>query len=302
MNDDPRPEQFDALAEAQRTIERQAAEIERLRRRAADERLADELRDAIQLAATAGTIAAPVTYSRLLEMIVETAADVINARAASLFLIDEAAQELTFEVALGEKAEEAKKFRVPLGKGIAGLVALSGQPMAIADTAADDRDASDLADKIGYRPKNILCVPLFYEDRVIGVLELLDKNGADSFSAADLEALGLFANQAAVAIEQSRTQRAVASLLGGVLQSLTGIPDYERQGLETRARAFGADLEQDANYRRALELARLVQDISQRGEREYVACRAILNGFAEYLRSRPQALGDLATFGDTGAF
>src|SRR5690242_4110478 len=101
------------------TIARQAQEIERLRRRVEEDRFGEDLRDALATAATAGTIAAPVTHSRLLEMIVETAADVIDANAASLFLIDREAQELTFEVALGEKAEEVKKFRVPLGKGLA---------------------------------------------------------------------------------------------------------------------------------------------------------------------------------------
>ena len=54
-------------------------------------------------------------------MIVEAAAQVISARAASLFLVNEETQELIFEVALGQKAQEVKKFSVPLGHGIAGL-------------------------------------------------------------------------------------------------------------------------------------------------------------------------------------
>jgi len=63
-------------------------------------------------------IAEPMSHSRLLEMIVETAAQVISAEAASLFLIDQESQELIFEVALGQKADEVKHFRVPLGHGI----------------------------------------------------------------------------------------------------------------------------------------------------------------------------------------
>src|SRR5919202_364244 len=72
----------DRLAEAQETIARQAREIERLRRQLADERFAEELREFITVAAAAGTIASPLSHSRLLEMIVETAAHVISARAA----------------------------------------------------------------------------------------------------------------------------------------------------------------------------------------------------------------------------
>ena len=293
MPDDARSGDQEALAQAQETIARQAEEIERLRRRLADERFAEELREALNLAATVGTIASPVSHSRLLEMIVETAANVINARAASLFLIDEEQQELVFEVALGGKAEEVKKFRVPLGHGIAGLVAVTGQPMAISEAQRDPRQASDIAQSVGYTPESILCVPLFYNDQVIGVLELLDKDGASSFSAADMDALGLFANQAAVAIEQSRTHRNLAALIGEVLESMGGLPDYQKQGLTERARVFAAAIEEGAAYRQALDLAGLVHEVARQGEAEYRACRAVLVAFAEFLRSRPQGYGEL---------
>ncbi|MDP9372416.1 MAG: GAF domain-containing protein [Chloroflexota bacterium] len=274
-----------APSEASELIARQAEEIARLRRRLADERFAEELREALSLAAAAGTIAAPVTHSRLLELIVATAAQVIAAGAASLFLIDEEREELVFEVALGQKAEEVKKFRVPLGHGIAGLVAVTGQPMAIAEAQHDPRLAADIARSVGYIPRSILCVPLFYDDRVTGVLELLDKIGAPSFHAGDMETLGLFANQAAVAIEQSRANRNLGALLGETLRSLEG-----GAGLAERARAFAARTEEeDLTTREALDLAALVQEIARAGERERRLCRTILQGFAEYLRTRPGA-------------
>jgi GAF domain-containing protein len=291
MQDQSRPAAGDALAEANRTIARQAEEIERLNRRVAGERFAEDLRAAMTLAASAGAIASQVTHSRLLEMIVEAAAHVISAGAASLFLIDEETQELTFEVALGQKAEEVRKFRVPLGHGIAGLVAVSGQPMAISDAQKDPRLASDIAQAVGYTPSSIVCVPLFYNEQIIGVLELLDKQGAPSFSTADIEILGFFANQAAVAIEQSRTHRSLRGLLLEVLSSLSTAKDNET--LQQGARTFAAGLEEDPTYRRAMELAQLVRQIAQRGEDEAELCRTILRGVADYLRSRPEELADL---------
>src|SRR5258708_40160070 len=75
------------LAEALAVIARQAEEIERLRLRQADARLAEDLQAALVRSALAGTIATPVTHSRLLEMIVATAARVISSQAASLFLV-----------------------------------------------------------------------------------------------------------------------------------------------------------------------------------------------------------------------
>ena len=278
-------------------LARARAEISRLERRLADERFAEDLREALTLAAVAGAIATPVTHSRLSEMIVETAAHVISARAAALFLVDEDSQELVFEVALGSKAEEVRKFRVPLGHGIAGLVAVSGQPMAVSEAQSDPRQAADIAQSVGYTPESILCVPLFYEDQTIGVLELLDKEGAPSFSAADMEALGLFANQAAVAIEQSRVHRDLAALLGGTVASLAGGPDGGDEASQRRARAFAASVEEEPRFGRALELARLVWEISSQGESESEACRKILHGFAEYLRSRPDPGSGLGGIG-----
>ncbi len=272
------PELTSAAARA--TIARLEAELERLRLRAEAEPFAERLAGALSRASATGTIASPVSHARLLELIVETAADVISARAGALFLLDEEAQELVFEVALGGKAEEVKKHRVPLGSGIAGLVALSGQPLAVSDASSDPRQARDLAEAVGYTPESILCVPLVYGEETIGVLELLDKEGAPSFGAADLEALGLFARQAAVALRQSRTHESMAALVAEVMESV-GEPTGES------GTALAALAEADPASRRARELARLVHEIAAHGEDEAEACAAILRAFAGYLDSRP---------------
>src|SRR5688572_6262525 len=123
----------DRLAAAEATIAELRRENERLRRRAEDERFAADLRRALVLAATAGTIGSPVSHARLLELIVETAADVIDARAAHLFLVDDDADELVFVVAVGPHQAEVEQRRVPLGHGLAGLAAVGGQPISVAD-------------------------------------------------------------------------------------------------------------------------------------------------------------------------
>jgi GAF domain-containing protein len=282
------------LAEALEVIRRQAAEIERLRLQHADARLAEELRAALVRSALAGTIAAPVTHSRLLEMIVETAAQVISSQAASLFLIDEERRELVFEIALGQKAEEVKKFRVPLGHGIAGHVAATGQPTATSGTA-DPRQAREIGENVGYVPRTILCVPLFYADRVIGVLVLLDKTDGATFTMLDMHVLGLFANMAAVAIEQSRTRESLSSVIADmVLEFSTGnLPDEQREQLIDGMRRLAGDIAHDERYQQALGLVRLVEEISRGGERELATCEAVLRAFAEYVRWRPQAMAGM---------
>jgi GAF domain-containing protein len=283
----------DELTLLRETVARQAAEIEHLRGQFADEGFVGRFREVFSLATTAGTIVAPIAYSRLLEMVLETATYVISARAGSIFLIDPVTNELVVEHALGPKADEAKSLRVPIGHGIAGLVAVSGQPMAVSDARRDPRQASDIAERLGYLPSSILCVPLVHDDHVIGVIELLDRIGAPSFSGNDLQALGLFAGQAAVAIEQSRSLQSLAALIGEVLQLLPEGTDPRVEQLRADARAFARRLEDEPTYRRALDLARLVQEVSRAGEAETTACTVILRGFAEYLRSRPMSLADI---------
>jgi GAF domain-containing protein len=282
-----------SLPDENKAGNREGVEVERLRRRLADERFAEELREALILASAAGTIASPVTYSRLLEMIVETAANVISAKAAALFLIDQETQELMFEIALGQKASEVKKFRLPLGHGIAGLVAVTGQPMAVSDAQKDSRQAADIAQSVGYVPQNIVCVPLFFNDQIIGVLELLDKEGAPAFDENDIHILGLFANQAAVAIEQSRTHRNLAGLILEVLQSFGGMDEHRREGLHRGAILFGQHTEADPAYQQALELARMVQELTWAGPAEAKLCHSILTNFLEYLRARPMTMAEL---------
>ena len=282
------------LDEALAVIARQAEELERLRAQHADARLAEDLRAILVRSSLAGAIAAPVTHSRLLEMIVATAAQVISSQAASLFLIDEERHDLVFEVALGQKAEEVKKFRVPLGHGIAGHVAATGQPTATSGET-DPRQSREIGESVGYVPGTILCVPLFYGDRVIGVLELLDKADGANYTMLDMHVLGLFANMAAVAIEQSRTRESLSELVAEMVSELTdgNLPEGERQQLITGVRRLAGEIARDARYQQALGLVRLIEEISRGGERELRVCEATLRAFADYLRWRPTPIGGM---------
>src|SRR5690348_4743424 len=107
-------------------------EVARLQARLGDERLADELRVRLTAVGTLATLSAPAEHGALLEQIVQTAMHVLRARAGSLYLLDEESDELIFEVALGERAAPLRGQRIPLGQGIAGWVAATGQAIAVA--------------------------------------------------------------------------------------------------------------------------------------------------------------------------
>ena len=284
----------DALARAHAVIEQQQQRIEELQRRLEDSRQLDILRDMYSLVVSTKTIAEPIIHHRLLDMIVQTAVTVLSARAASLFIIDTKTQELVFEVATGPKAAEVSQFRLPLGHGIAGLVAVSGQPIAITGAGDNPMHASEISRSIGYVPESILCVPLFYQDQVIGVLELLDKENGEPFGERDMNLMSIFANQAAIAIELSDTHHYLMRLFSDLFQATGRAKQYSQEQILQYAHSFYERMEEDTSVKQALEFATFLQEIVWSGEDERDLCRMMLQNLGRYVRSKSTPLHEWA--------
>ncbi|MFI6502407.1 GAF domain-containing protein [Nonomuraea typhae] len=140
------------------------------------------------------------TERRLLQSIVEVARHMFGAAASSIFLVDPDTGDLTFEAVSGAGEKDLVGSRFPAGTGIAGWVAVSGQPMVADDLTSAAQFARDAAESTGYVPRTIMAAPLIRFEECVGVLEVLDR--ADSRSDLDdMELLGLFATQAACALE-----------------------------------------------------------------------------------------------------
>jgi serine/threonine protein kinase len=129
----------------------------------------------------------------LMESIVQTAAGVFGAAAASICLIDQTTGELVYRSAWGAGAGEIVGVRLPPGTGIAGGVIDSGVAEAIPDCRTDPRFAASIASGTGYVPYTMLVVPLLRGARAIGVLSILDRRDGRSYQVGDLEVAKLFA-------------------------------------------------------------------------------------------------------------
>ena len=222
---------------------------------------------ALATALATNALAGPTPPDRHLDAIVRTAARAIPSPEGALFLIDRERQVLTFDVVIGQTAAKVKDLTVPLGHGIAGLVAVSGQPLAVANAQNDPRHAKDIAAQSGYFPSTILATPVVAPDgMIVGVLELLDRQGQPAYDLEDMELLALFAEQAAMTLEHKRAYSSHAALIGGALAGLAGLPPAVERQIEERAAGFAASVEQDPAARRALELATLAAGIAARGE------------------------------------
>jgi GAF domain-containing protein len=125
------------------------------------------------------------------------------AAACSIAEVDDEAEELVYIAASGAGADAVTGIRLPIGRGIAGWVAQSGQPIAVSDLTRDTRFARDIAESTSYIPTALLAVPIETPDRLLGVLSILDRDETRPGAARDLDMAALFADQAAVAMEAS---------------------------------------------------------------------------------------------------
>lgn len=237
--------------------------------------LAAQLQELLLAIQATGRALLPSSNDELLQTIVEAAAKIFGAAAASIALVDERAGQIVFRVAYGAGSENVVGMRIGLDQGVAGYVANTGQPIAISNVQSDKRFARDTAEKTGYVPKSILAMPLIVDDRVIGVMEVLDKISAPSFGMQDMELLGMFARQAAIAIHQSEH---LDELNHALVENLRALVSPEAAVDIQRAMAS----DDEARHEDVMEIARVFQEIAALGERERALALKVLQAFGEY--------------------
>ena len=140
----------------------------------------------------------------LLATMMERARVVLDAEASSVMLVDDAAAALRWEVAIGEGAGKLQTLLVPLGTGISGRVAASGEAIRIDDAQNDRRWQGQHYDaESGFTTRSILCVPIRARGRIIGVVQVLNRRSG-VFNDHDQRLLEALAGMGGVAIENAR--------------------------------------------------------------------------------------------------
>ncbi|MFN7702671.1 MAG: GAF domain-containing protein [Deltaproteobacteria bacterium] len=215
----------------------------------------DVLMEIAQVAASAQRL------DDLLEGVLQRAVRAIDAEAGSILLADRETGDLRFRSAIGGAPETVKRLRIPRGQGICGWVTRNRQPRVVHDVATDARHVTDIADRVGYHPRSVLAVPLFWgggewsqtgEQQGEGALELLNKGrGRGRFNEDDVRFATLIAAQISTAIQlaearerQNREDRlsTIGQLLSSVLHDLKTpmavIAGYTRELVEEPERAM----------------------------------------------------------------
>lgn len=160
----------------------------------------DLLAELAEAAADAAEVLAPRELDDVSRSLTAIAQQVFGAAACSVAVLDDDTDELIYTAASGAGAAEIVGTRMPVGRGLGGWVAQSGQPVAVSDLRADQRFARDVAESTNYIPTTLMAVPIQAGDRVLGVLTVLDRNSTRAGAENDLELASMFAAQAAAGI------------------------------------------------------------------------------------------------------
>jgi putative nucleotidyltransferase with HDIG domain len=213
----------------------------------------------------------------VLEMLMTIANQLIDTEASSILLMDEEKGQLYFTAATGTKKDEIKKIYLAKGEGIAGWVAEHGQPLHIADVSKDKRFSKKSDRTTGFITRSILAVPLKIEDKLIGVVEVVNKKKGEKFTSEDIELLQTLSTTGALAIQKARLYQDLSDLFISAVRAIADAieaKDPYTRGHCERMRHFSLMIAEELNLsekeKRNVELSALLHDVGKIGVPERI--------------------------------
>lgn len=166
---------------------------------------------------------------RLLEQILDSAIEIMSCSSGSLLLVDPQKEELVFAASRGLIAKELIGERLPIDTGLVGQAVQTRQPILATGTQLATDGAEPSSEESAHKPRNILVVPLQVQDKVIGVIEVVNRNDKLPFNVEDQQLLTAFNSQAAIAIENARLYTLTDQALAARVQELSVMQRIDRE-------------------------------------------------------------------------
>ncbi len=222
--------------------------------------------------------------------------ELLDCETSSLLLRDEKGQ-LFFEVALGEKGEIVKRFQLKMGEGIAGWVAMHGEPLIVPNAVEDPRFFKNVDQASDFITHNIICVPLRIKEEIIGVIQGINKRQGE-FTQDDLELFQSLADQIAIALDNARLYEELnemaRKLVEGLSEAIEKRDSYSGghpQRVLKICTAISKYLPLTPEEKRQLTLAAILHDIGKVGITDQILSK---NGMLtveemEIIREHPRA-------------
>ncbi len=232
------------------------------------------LRDAVRAVDVANLLTSPLKHS--IENLLHVAGAAMGSDEASVLVRDGNRGGLKFLAAIGEVADKLMKVRLPPGKGIAGFVFASGQPVAVADVAREETFYAEVDRATGYSTHTILATPLRVEGETVGVLEFVNRLGDppyQPFTPAEMDKAAHFADALATLVDAHETAGLVETLFERAVKTEGGGGELVSWLKKVRSAPEHRDL---------LLLAVRLRDIAGRGEQERALCRDVLEALDRF--------------------
>ncbi len=208
--------------------------------------------------------------SQMLDQIIRLTQDSLNANASSVLLFGDRGDDLYFAATSGPVDEALQKVRISSKSGIAGQVLQSGQPRLVNDVSRNIDFDHNIDAATGFRTKSLVCAPLIVNGRSLGVIEVLNKRDGSQFDDHDLNTVVTVANEAAMAIENTRLHETVLEAYKATIQTLAAAIDAKdpyTRGHSTRVMEYavgaGAALAFDPGQLETLEYAGILHDVGK---------------------------------------
>jgi len=223
-------------------------------------------------------LAGTLDPTTVLELALESAEKVCRAETSSIWELDEEQGDLFFRVVRGRAADDIRTLRVPLGEGIVGTVAQTGQAEVVHEVAADPRWHGDPASE--FHTRAILAVPLRARGAVIGVLQLLNPVERESFTPDDLWSMEQFAailapplQNARLHAEQRRQFLNMVTALAETIEKKDPYTGGHVRRVVSYSMLLGAELGLGRTLLKDLWLAATLHDIGKIGVPDHILCK-----------------------------
>ena len=146
-------------------------------------------------------------FNQLVDFIVEQASSILESERCSLMLLDEHKGELCIKGAVGLEHDIIKKSKVSIGEDIAGLVVREGKPILVKVIDDDQQHQKDYFPT--YKTRSLLSVPIKFDQKIIGVLNVTDKKSRDNsvYTKIDLKILLTIVRQVSIALENAQLSK-----------------------------------------------------------------------------------------------
>jgi diguanylate cyclase (GGDEF)-like protein len=161
----------------------------------------------------ARTLTSRLEPREVLQAIMAKVQELLTPQNWSLLLVDSEGENLRFEMAFGEGSEVLLGGTLRMGEGIAGSVAVSGEPVLISDVRSDPRFAQKFDHMTSFETRSIICVPMKAGDRAVGVIELINMMDGQLFDEDDMYALATIAEYGAIALENANSYKKIQRLV-----------------------------------------------------------------------------------------